>query len=35
MSCFTAVVVKYETMAYRLLLKVKVVVYTPWARFCK
>ena len=34
MSYFTDVVVKYETMAYTLL-KVKVVVYTPWARLCK
>ena len=42
MSYFTAVVIKYETMAYRLLnltIKyfelVKVVVYTSWARFGK
>lgn len=42
MSYFTAVIVKYETMAYRLLNLtiryfeiVKVVVYMWWARFCK
>ena len=42
MSYFTAVVVKYETMAYRVLNLtmryfgiVKVVVYTSWARFSK
>lgn len=42
MSYFTAVIVKYETMAYRLLNLtirhfeiVKVVVYMWWAQFCK
>ena len=42
MSYFTAVIVKYETMAYHLLNLtiryfeiVKVVVYMWWARFCK
>ena len=42
MSYFTAVVFKYETMAYRLLNLtvryfeiVKVVVYMSWARFGK